>query len=76
MQRSPRIFALALALTACSTSPRNAPRGAGGSAQVEFVNPKEFTDFTGSGPSGRADEPRMLADLERRRVELVGRADE
>ena len=61
-----RTFGTCLILVAagCATSAPDAPRGTGGSAHVTFVNPASYTDFTGGGPSGQADQPRMLADLE------------
>lgn len=57
--------ALALWLpTACSTPSSKPARGSGGSAQVTFAEPREYTDFRGSGPSGEADRERRLAELE------------
>lgn len=55
---------LLLVAAGCASPAPEAPRGTGGSATVTFVNPSQFTDFTGSGPSGQADEARLLAELE------------
>lgn len=57
------VLALGLS-TACTTSSSKPARGSGGSAQVTFAEPREFTDFRGSGPSGQAERDRRLAELE------------
>ena len=56
---------LVVVAAGCASPAPQAPRGTGGSATVSFVNPSQFTDFTGSGPSGKADEARLLAEVER-----------